>query len=87
MRDVTSIMTKLEEIAKVWFDLSEKIGDKGSCVLGAGFHFKYNGVPYFMPAQSPWQGSISWETNKGVIEKMLIDAGATDIWYEWGNMD
>lgn len=82
-----STMNKFKEIAQTWFDLSEKVGDKGSCVLGAGFHFKYDGVPYFMPAQSPWQGSISWETNKDVVEKMLTDAGATDIWYEWGNMD
>lgn len=80
-------MNKFKEIAKVWFDLSEKVGDKGSCVLGAGFHFKYDDKPYFMPAQSPWQGSISWETHKDDIEEMLIAAGATDIWYEWGNMD
>lgn len=80
-------MNKLKEIAQTWFNLSEKVGDKGSCVLGAGFHFKYDGVSYFMPAQSPWQGSISWETNKDDIEEMLKNAGATDIWYEWGNMD
>ena len=78
---------KFVEIARRWFRLSEAIGDKGSCVLGAGFHFKYDGVPYFMPAQSPWQGSISWETHLSEIKKLLEDADAVDIWYEWGRMD
>ena len=78
---------ELQHIMDVWYDLSEKEGDKGSCVLGAGFEFEYQGDKYFMPAQSPYQGSISWETHKDTIYQMLEDIGTTDIWYNWGRMD
>ena len=71
----------LEDIMRYWFDCSESYGDVGSCVLGAGFQFKYNRKWYFMTAQSPWQGSISWEHYKDEIQSMLEDLGATDIRY------
>jgi hypothetical protein len=29
-------------------------GDGGSCVLGAGFKFRYQKKLYFMPPLSPW---------------------------------
>lgn len=79
--------SELQKIMDIWYDLSKKEGDKGSCVLGAGFKFKWNGEEYFMSAQSPWQGSISWEAHKDVIHKMLEDIGATEIYYNWGRMD
>lgn len=79
--------TELQNIMEIWFDLSKKEGEGGSCVLGAGFKFKWNGDKYFMPAQSPWQGSLSWEAHKDVIHKMLEDVGATEISYAWGIMD
>ena len=78
---------ELQNIMDIWFDLSKKEGEGGSCVLGAGFKFEWNGDSYFMPAQSPWQGSLSWEEHKDVIHKMLEDVGATEIYYNWGRMD
>lgn len=78
---------ELQKIMDIWYDLSKKEGDKGSCVLGAGFNFEWKEDKYFMPAQSPWQGSISWETHKDVIQKMLEDIGVTNIRYNWGIMD
>ena len=79
--------TELQNIMEIWFDLSKKEGDIGSCVLGAGFKFKWNGDEYFMSACSPWQGSCSWEVHKDVVHKMLEDVGATEICYNWGRMD
>ena len=78
---------ELQNIMDIWFDLSKKEGEGGSCVLGEGFKFEWNGDSYFMPAQSPWQGSLSWEEHKDVIHKMLEDIGATEIYYNWGRMD
>ena len=86
-RSFSSNPTELQNIMEIWFDLSKKEGEGGSCVLGAGFKFEWNGEKYFMPAQSPWQGSCSWETHKDVICKMLEDIGATEIYYNWGRMD
>ena len=79
--------TELQNIMNIWYDLSKKEGDKGSCVLGAGFEFEWQNDKYFMPACSPWQGSISWETHKDVVHKMLEDIGATKIYYKWGIID
>ena len=79
--------SELSEIMDIWYDLSQKEGEGGSCVLGAGFEFEWKDDKYFMPACSPHQGSISWEMHKDTIQKMLEDIGATDIWYDWGRMD
>lgn len=78
---------ELQNIMDRWYNLSEKEGDVGSCVLGAGFNFEWQNDEYFMPAQSPWQGSCSWEAHKDVVHKMLEDVGATEIRYAWGIMD
>ena len=78
---------ELQVIMDTWYELSKEVGDKGSCVLGAGFEFEWQGDKYFMSACSPWQGSISWETNKDDIQKALENIGATNIYYRWGNMD
>lgn len=81
---------KPNELAKImqkWYEMSKAVGDHGSCVIGAGFSFKWNGDEYFMCACSPYQGSISWETNKEDVRKMLEDAGATNIYYDWGCID
>ena len=77
----------LNAILDMWYELSSKVGDVGSCVLGAGFNFKYKGKKYFMAAASPYQGSISWEKHKDVIKSNLEVIGATEICYEWGCMD
>lgn len=76
-----------QNIMNTWYNLSKEVGDVGSCVLEAGFKFTYEDKPYFMGACSPWQGSISWETHKDTIAKILKDIGCTDISYDWGNMD
>ena len=81
------IPSKLEAIMDIWYELSKKEGEGGSCVLGAGFKFEWKGDKYFMPSQSPWQGSLSWEEHKDTIQKMLENVGATDIYYDWGRMD
>lgn len=62
-------------------------GDRGSCVLGAGFEFDYEGQRYKMPPTGPWQGSCSWEASREQIEDRLKEAGATNIRYHWGHMD
>jgi len=78
---------ELIDISAVWTRFARGVGDVGSCVLGAGFLFKYNKKWYFMHPRSPFQGSCSWERNIGEIEMMLNDLGCTDIKYDWGNMD
>lgn len=78
---------ELQAIMDKWYDLSAETGDKGSCVIGAGFHFEWKGDEYFMTACSPWQGSLSWEAHTGTIKFMLEDLGATNVWYDCGRMD
>lgn len=80
-------MEVLDAIMTLWNEMSKNVGDKGCCVKEAGFSFIYKGIPTFMPAQSPWQGSDSWEKNKDLVELMLEKVGAIDISYEWGNLD
>lgn len=82
-----NIPSALRNVMEIWWELSKAVGDKGSCVIGAGFYFTWNKVDYFMPACSPYQGSISWETHKDKIQKILEDIGATSIRYSWGIMD
>lgn len=86
-RDMDNLPSELAEVMFDWWRLSKAAGESGSCVLGAGFEFEWNDNKYFMPAQSPYQGSISWETPKDQIKKMLDDIGATNIYYNWGRMD
>lgn len=81
------IPPELKNIMLAWYKFSEMTGDKGSCVLGAGFKFTWNGKEYFMSACSPWQGSISWETHTKIIEDMLRNIGATNIHYDFGRLD
>lgn len=81
------IPNELKIIMEKWYWWSMLEGDSGSCVLGAGFNFEWNDEEYFMPAQSPYQGSISWEASKDKVKQMLEEIGATNIRYDWGNMD
>ena len=82
-----TIPTALREIMDKWYELSKEVGDKGCCVIGAGFDFTWNGIDYHMCSCSPWQGSISWETPKDEVKAMLENIGATNIIYKWGIMD
>ena len=83
----SSIPSELREIMDKWYEWSKLEGDKGSCVLGAGFKFTWNGDDYFMGACSPYQGSMSWEASKDKIATMLRRIGAENICYDWGRMD
>lgn len=56
-------------------------------MLGAGFEFTYNGKDYKMPPASKWQGSCSWEAFVGDTTAALEEAGATDIRFNYGNLD
>jgi hypothetical protein len=85
--DIENNPSELQLIIDTWYELSRQVGDKGSCVIGAGFEFTWDRDDYFMYAASPYQGSISWETHKDEVRKMLEDIGATDINYKWGVMD
>ena len=78
---------EIATIMEVWYKLATNHGDEGSCVIGAGFEFTHNDKKYFMCACSSWQGSISWEADKDTIHSLLEGIGATNIRYNWGNMD
>jgi|WetSurMetagenome_2_1015567.scaffolds.fasta_scaffold29718_3 hypothetical protein len=78
---------ELWSISMKWRDLSNAHGDEGSCVLGAGFLFKYQHKWFFMGPLCMWQGSCSWEVYKDTIQTDLENLGVTDLLYEWGNMD
>ena len=82
-----NIPFELQNIMDMWYVLSSQTNIQGSCVIGAGFEFEWKEDKYFMPACSPYQSSISWETHKDEIEKMLEEIGATEIYYNWGRMD
>ena len=78
---------ELWTISEKWRELSDKEGDHGSCVLGAGFLFKHQKKWYFMGPRSRWQGSCSWEVYIDTIRADLEALGVSDLRYEWGNMD
>lgn len=82
-----TIPPELVNIQQEWAEKANAYGDIGSCVLGAGFEFTYNGKQYKMPPASKWQGSCSWEASKDETWIRLAEIGATDIRYERGNMD
>ena len=86
-RSSQDIPYELREIMDKWHWWSMLEGDKGSCVIGAGFNFEWNGDEYFMCAQSPYQGSLSWEANIDKVRALLENIGATNIKYNWGVMD
>lgn len=77
----------LEPIRAEWEKRQIQHGEDGSCVIGAGFRFKYEGLYYKMPPQGPYQGSISWEASKDIIQRMLIDVGCDELSYDDGRLD
>lgn len=78
---------ELEAIRAEWAKRENEYGDVGSCVLGAGFTFKFKGRYYKMPPQGHFQGSCSWEASKDDIQSLLVEAGCEELQYHWGNMD
>lgn len=77
----------LKKIWETWYKLSEGTGDKGSCVLGAGFHFTFNGKKMFLPAASPWQGEGSWTPHRYFTKDWLTVVGCQNISYDCGCLD
>ena len=77
----------ISAIMEMWYQLSSYSGDSGSCVLGAGFNFTFEGKKYFMHACSPYQGSLSWEVHVITVNDLLRAIGATDISFNYGCMD
>jgi hypothetical protein len=82
-----NVPAELREIMDKWYMMSEKTGDIGSCTIGDGFEFDWNGDSYFMCPCSPYQGSISYETHVDKVRAMLGDIGASNIHYNYGRMD
>lgn len=81
------IPPELKNIMTAWYELSKTVGDRGSCVIGAGFKFTWKEKEYFMGACSPWQGSLSWEAHIKTVEEKLQTVGATNILYDYGRID
>jgi hypothetical protein len=83
----TEAPEELKQISIWWKEQADAYGDQGSCVIGAGFKFRYQDQLYFMPPLTKWQGSCSWEAFKDEVQAKLEAIGAQDIHYEWGVMD
>lgn len=82
--DIPSI---LMNIKRKWDELSattQYLG--GSCTIGDGFEFTYNNIPYKMVTPN-FQGSCIYEHWIGTIKEELKNAGATNIYYNYGFMD
>lgn len=82
-----TIPPELLKIQQEWAEKANAYGDVGSCVLGAGFNFTYQGKQYKMPPTSRWQGSCSWEAFVPEVTEALKNVGATDIDFAYGFMD
>lgn len=78
---------ELDDVMRLWYDLSNNTGDKGGCVIGAKMCFTYCGVDYEMAPASPWQGEGSWSPWVYTIEKILEGLGATEISWDCGRLD
>lgn len=78
---------KLMHIMKEWYNLSQRTGDKGCCVLGAKMIFEYEGETYHMAPASPWQGEGSWTPHVDHIKNKLAEIGATNIQWNCGMLD
>ena len=77
----------IKRIMDDWFERSRAYGDVGGCVTCEGFRFTWNGVDYRMRGQSPWQGSVSWESSIEQVADELRAIGAEHILWEWGYLD
>ena len=79
--------SNIKTIMDAWYEMSKKEGDIGSCVIGAYMEFEYKGTTYRMSPQSPYQGSLSWESGVETVEKMLKEVGAENIHFNYGMLD
>ena len=74
-------------ISRKWTELANAYGDIGSCVIGEGFEFDYQGKQYKLPPLSHWQGSCSWEAYVPEIKKDLEAIGCTNVRFNYGSLD
>lgn len=74
-------------IMKLWYELSKSYGDQGSCVIGEYLEFDLDDVKYRVSPQSPWQGSLSWESSLDIIKKNFEYIGAKNLYFNYGRMD
>lgn len=77
----------LKLIGQIWEDLCYISPDEGSCAIGYGMCFTYEGQAYKMIPRSNKQGEWSWERWVETIKKYLIMAGCTDIIWRCGRLD
>lgn len=83
-KDVPSV---LMDIKHKWDKLSattQYLG--GSCTIGDGFEFTYQNIPYKMVTPN-FQGSCIYEHWIDDIKEMLMKAGATGVYYNYGHLD
>lgn len=79
--------SEIQTIMNAWYEMSKAYGDKGACVIGAYMEFDYKGDQYRMSPQSPYQGSLSWESNVDAVKNMLKNAGAENVYFNYGRLD
>lgn len=77
----------IKEIRNMWSELCSETGDIGSCVIGEGMQFIYNGQKYSLSPCSPYQGKGSWTPHVEYIKLCLMNVGATDIYWDPGHLD
>lgn len=77
----------IKVIAQVWEDLCRMSPDEGSCAIGYGMIFKYEGQKYKMIPRSNKQGEWSWEQWVDKIKNYLSIVGCTDIVWHCGRLD
>lgn len=83
----SNIPMELVLIKHMWDKLSsttQSLG--GSCTIGDGFEFKYNGNKYHMVTPN-YQGSCIYEHWIDTIKEELKGIGATEIYYSYGHLD
>lgn len=75
------------DIQRVWKELAEKYGDKGTCVLGEKFEFTYKKKHYVMEPLDNLQGSSGREQYIDAVQHVLETLGCKDVRFNYGFMD
>ena len=79
---------ELDSIQRWWSQKANGEENVSSCILGVGFEFLYNEIPYFMPPMCKNQEGRTWESFIPEVKEKLKAIGATDIkykvWKPWG---
>lgn len=80
-------LPELRIVANFWEKLCTKSKDEGSCALGYGMFFIYQGTKYKMIPRSNKQGEWSWTQWVDIIKSCLADIGCTNIYWDCGRLD